>query len=1337
MKTTEKPRCPTCKSSRVTFKKRAREWECDVCERRFAPEGKARRPPAKASAPRRIFFSYGHDHHREIVERLREDLAARDHHVWIDYKEIGTWEDWREKILQGIHDSELAIAFLSKHSVRDPGVCRNEIAIAMRRFGDVHPVLLERLERHEIPVQVGDRHWSDLSGWQAVWDRGKPGEFTRWYRKRRLAMVRYLEGEGSRFADETRVLRQVLDDTFFDVQMARHVDGFTGRQWVFEEFERWLANRPGSRVWCLEADPGFGKTALAVQLTARYRDSIVASWFCDRQSDELTDPRRILLGMAFQLANRLPGYRVALLAALGLFKGSGHPQIACARALLAGKGLNDLFRFLFSRPLADAIPLEGICVLLIDGLDEATDDSGSNELARLLGIRMEELPRWVRVVVTHRPDPAVSGHLAGYTSFKLQRNDARNAADLQAYLDRRLMDVGPMSSLEGDERAEIAQRLMQGADGMLLYLRMVFDGLGTGRLDLRDLSSLDQGIPGLHQRYFSEFEQRLGVSSADAQDVRSLLELVVATPEPLTRAVAARVLGWNPERLERIRRLIGSYLVDTPDGLVVFHDSLAVWLRRQAPWQVEVEDDAGEADARLDEAFQDGDYESFRLLALVAAAPGPLPRSVAAEVRPWKREELDWIRALIGSYLVDTPDGLVVFDDSLRAWLRRHEQWQEELGASESDLDRYVLEATGVITGDLDPDDEKVCLSDLGSGTPWIPVLWSAWRARVRAEGDNPIERLAGLLSSRAANDVLHAFRRQVFKYWVEQPPSVHGRSERVAEAAYRLGCALANQGQHQEAEEMLRRALTEAAALSPEPAWRLDAHEELARVLWESVPNEESDEGRARSRSEGDRRGEARRLLRQVLAMRKSAEDVTGPAPVLRCLARLGRVLDGRPDREELENVYSSLAHRHDASRAGAEVVAFLHEHALSRLNEEGLLVHGDAVPVRAPYDDADSGLDRLRLAFGFREHRNLPGTRAALPTLLNTLGLGLLTLGRVSDARRALCLSLRAVDDLFGAHHRLRAVALNNLAVLDLLHGRRGDAAARFEAAREVYGICVGHNAVQVAKVVANLGSLAHAAGNLRRAKELYRDALSRLSDCPGGAPADLLQVRSNLALVEAAEGRGEHAAADLQSILEARTRELGEDHLQTIVSQIHYGIAVAARWHLRPKDLEHGLFRLARWTFGRDDKVLLRLESLMPNLAQELCSGESVVGLQWDRLLEARLTRELREEPAYGDRDEAGPLVRAQFAVGPEARRTRDWGRRSMQQDRALLQACRKALSADARGGARRDDLERDVRRTAPSKEDVEWAAACGWRDHQALVDMGFSPRVLSAMARKRGR
>ena len=84
-------------------------------------------------APLRIFLSCGHDANEALVRRIYSDLKERKHDVWFDQTENKFGDEWRRSITDGILQSNRVLSFLSKHSTRDPGVCLDEIAIAIGR----------------------------------------------------------------------------------------------------------------------------------------------------------------------------------------------------------------------------------------------------------------------------------------------------------------------------------------------------------------------------------------------------------------------------------------------------------------------------------------------------------------------------------------------------------------------------------------------------------------------------------------------------------------------------------------------------------------------------------------------------------------------------------------------------------------------------------------------------------------------------------------------------------------------------------------------------------------------------------------------------------------------------------------------------------------------------------------------------------------------------------------------------------------------------------------------------------------------------------------------------
>jgi len=104
-----------------------------------------------------IFLSYGHDQNTELVEMIKHDLEKRGH-------------DWRRSITDGLTASDKVLSFLSKHATRDPGVFRDEIAIAIGvKGGNIQTILVEADEEVKPPVNIDHIQWLDMHNWKAAY----------------------------------------------------------------------------------------------------------------------------------------------------------------------------------------------------------------------------------------------------------------------------------------------------------------------------------------------------------------------------------------------------------------------------------------------------------------------------------------------------------------------------------------------------------------------------------------------------------------------------------------------------------------------------------------------------------------------------------------------------------------------------------------------------------------------------------------------------------------------------------------------------------------------------------------------------------------------------------------------------------------------------------------------------------------------------------------------------------------------------------------------------------------------------------------------------------------
>ena len=252
--------CPKCGSAKTMAVPDSAAFLCYDCKHEFTP--------AKSFAPLRIFLSYGHDPNEELVRLIKADLEKRRHNVWFDKNEIKFGDEWQRAITDGILQSNRVLSFLSKHSTRDPGVCLDEIAIAIgAKGGNIQTILVESEREVKPPPSISHLQWLDMHDWK---ERRAAGEaaWETWYQAKLAEIVAVVESDESRrFAGEIKTLEDLLKPTASDFATDARIrqlleKKLVGRTWLFEAVEKWrtAAERDVRLFWLMGA-PGMGDFA--------------------------------------------------------------------------------------------------------------------------------------------------------------------------------------------------------------------------------------------------------------------------------------------------------------------------------------------------------------------------------------------------------------------------------------------------------------------------------------------------------------------------------------------------------------------------------------------------------------------------------------------------------------------------------------------------------------------------------------------------------------------------------------------------------------------------------------------------------------------------------------------------------------------------------------------------------------------------------------------------------------------------------------------------------------------------------------------------------------------
>ncbi|MDY6990290.1 MAG: TIR domain-containing protein [Thermodesulfobacteriota bacterium] len=492
-----------------------------------------------------IFISYGRADAEALAFGLEKDLSEKGHRVWLDKQQIRSGASWEEQIELAILGHEIFISLLSPHAVRRPdGVCLDEISMARYNKRKIVPVMVLQC-RPPLGIYRLDR--IDFQDWQ------NPARYKQAMNRLLAALERDVQVEGM----DARIF-STLRPLDFGAEVSRLTRDFTGREWLFRELEEWLLNDK-SRVFFITGDPGTGKSAIMAHLVHKH-PQVAAYHFCISSLRDSLDPFRFVRSMASQLATQLEGYRAAL----------------------EGVDLEDIIEsdpgVLLRRLVADLLKGEQPdkpVLLLVDALDEAFQVE-SRSIAQVLQERMDDLPSWVRLVMSSRKEPEILDMFSRFEPHEIDAAREENLQDVAAYLERRFQEpkLAKILGRGGPSLEEVIALISKKGEGNFLYVTQAVSGIEAGQIDPRNPDAFPDGLVGIYQSFF----QRVFPDGEVYDDFRPLLDVICAAREPLTSEQVAEFLELDTFDVEKELHKVSVFFPRRDSLYQAYHKSITDWL---------------------------------------------------------------------------------------------------------------------------------------------------------------------------------------------------------------------------------------------------------------------------------------------------------------------------------------------------------------------------------------------------------------------------------------------------------------------------------------------------------------------------------------------------------------------------------------------------------------------------------------------------------------------------------------------------------------------------------------------------------------------------------------
>ncbi|KAJ3308711.1 hypothetical protein HDU76_003835 [Blyttiomyces sp. JEL0837] len=538
-----------------------------------------------------VMLSYEWTSGKQIVKRIKEALEARGLRVWFDEEEMRG--NMFERMAEGVSNSLVIIPVLTVAYSKSAN-CKRELSYAGVLKKHIEPTCAlkpdEKLDPWvelltagiiyydfnnalEDPVEFNNIIESLSRGIRQGIDANKP--------------ISAHFGNDGKAARETEMemvdpLRKWLQPVDFGSEIEKFKNDYVPgtRMWALKQVHEWLIEGEKSLLW-LNGGAGLGKSIIAYLVSENLPSDFIlgCGFFCKHDDDNKNNAKGIVATLAFQLASKLPEYRVFLIKEIE----NDNANVKNGETSVLEIPLT-AFKELIVNGLSSIKQPSTNVLIIIDALDEIgrQGDSTRDEFLNIVRYEVEKLPKWVRVFTTSRPELDIYEVLNGVNSSTLLPQDSNNLEDIQAFVKHHLsLHLSVNEKPSENQLTQLVAHITQKTGGVFHYARLACSSLTEGTYTLWSsvVEAANRFDGGLDQIYLQVLENAFaGVDGLILERFRKVMGVVITAREPLHQDLVARLLGMTVAEVGGIILRIQSILNVSGGVITILHKSLKDFL---------------------------------------------------------------------------------------------------------------------------------------------------------------------------------------------------------------------------------------------------------------------------------------------------------------------------------------------------------------------------------------------------------------------------------------------------------------------------------------------------------------------------------------------------------------------------------------------------------------------------------------------------------------------------------------------------------------------------------------------------------------------------------------